>query len=201
MAGSDEAEAKFLRAVLPIMESPLRSLYQFRSGYIEGDGGEQKLRLVVKLQQKKFGMVKENNIHPRKGHKAQRWSRDIAIFFLKLCPRLTWVFKAALWSLVKTQSILHMNAEQAPEPVWTCAENFVPHWDLFPRTSNPQRVAILTQLSRRTVFSVRQWISVATSVRLSLLCVENSVCTVRLTAHFLTSLFTPDLVFYSDDRR
>jgi len=40
MAGSDEAEAKFLRAVLPIMESPLRSLYQFRSGYIEGDGGE-----------------------------------------------------------------------------------------------------------------------------------------------------------------
>ena len=39
-----------LPTVLPITEIPLRSLYQFRSVYIEGDGGDYKFGLVFKLR-------------------------------------------------------------------------------------------------------------------------------------------------------
>jgi hypothetical protein len=48
--GSDDAEAECLPTVLPITEIPLRSLYQFRNGYIEGDGGDYKFGLVFKLR-------------------------------------------------------------------------------------------------------------------------------------------------------
>ena len=96
----------------------------------------------------------KGKVHSTADHEAPQGEYSIALLSFTLGARWGWVVNDTPRPLYLRERLGVQEAGWAPGPVWTGAENLTPHRDSISGPSSPQRVAISTELSWPTTYTM-----------------------------------------------